>query len=63
MKQLAERHRQMLEEESSIAPDIIRARGYRTITANEARKLGFTGIFPTGADFDEIADTIREGAR
>jgi methylmalonyl-CoA mutase C-terminal domain/subunit len=24
------------------------------------RELGFRGIFPTGADFDEIADFIRE---
>jgi methylmalonyl-CoA mutase C-terminal domain/subunit len=26
------------------------------------RDLGFTGVFPTGADFDEIADHIRENA-
>ena len=25
-----------------------------------ARELGFTGVFPTGADFDEIAGFIRE---
>ena len=24
------------------------------------RKLGFTGVFPTGSSFDEIADFIRE---
>jgi methylmalonyl-CoA mutase cobalamin-binding subunit len=24
------------------------------------RKLGFTGLFPTGASFDEIAEFIRE---
>ncbi|MHC4470912.1 MAG: cobalamin B12-binding domain-containing protein [Planctomycetota bacterium] len=27
------------------------------------RELGFTGIFPTGAAFEEIADFIRENAR
>ena len=27
------------------------------------RKLGFTGVFPTGADFDAIAEFIRENAR
>jgi methylmalonyl-CoA mutase C-terminal domain/subunit len=27
------------------------------------RELGFGGIFPTGAAFDEIADFIRENAR
>ena len=27
------------------------------------RKLGFAGVFPTGADFDAIADFIREKAR
>jgi methylmalonyl-CoA mutase C-terminal domain/subunit len=26
------------------------------------RKLGFSGIFPTGSSFDEIADFIRENA-
>ena len=26
------------------------------------RELGFGGVFPTGADFDEIADYIRENA-
>ena len=26
------------------------------------RKLGFTGVFPTGASFDEIAEFIREEA-
>jgi len=26
------------------------------------KKLGFTGVFPTGADLDEIADFIRERA-
>jgi methylmalonyl-CoA mutase C-terminal domain/subunit len=26
------------------------------------RELGFGGVFPTGADFDEIADFIRGGA-
>ena len=25
------------------------------------RALGFSGVFPTGADFDEIADFLREG--
>ena len=27
------------------------------------RDLGFDGVFPTGADFDEIADHIRESAK
>jgi len=27
------------------------------------RKLGFAGVFPTGADFDAIAEFIRENAR
>jgi methylmalonyl-CoA mutase C-terminal domain/subunit len=27
------------------------------------RALGFTGIFPTGADFDAIADFVRGGER
>ena len=40
---LSEYHRQMLEQESAISPDVIRARGYRTVTADEARKFGFNG--------------------
>ena len=27
------------------------------------RKLGFTGVFPTGSSFDDIAEFIRENAR
>ena len=27
------------------------------------RELGFTGVFPTGASFDEIATFIEENAR
>jgi methylmalonyl-CoA mutase C-terminal domain/subunit len=27
------------------------------------RALGFAGVFPTGADFDEIADFIRENVK
>lgn len=40
---LSEQHRQMLEVDSGISPDVIQARGYRTVTADEARKYGFTG--------------------
>lgn len=40
---LAGHHRHMLEQESGITPEVIRARGYRTVTAAEARKFGFTG--------------------
>lgn len=40
---LATHHRQMLEAESGITPEIIAARGYRTITSAEARQFGFSG--------------------
>ena len=30
---------------------------------DEIRALGFAGVFPTGADFDEIADFIRENVQ
>lgn len=40
---LAGHHRHMLEQESGITPEVIRARGYRTVTTAEARKFGFTG--------------------
>ncbi len=43
MTHLSEDHRKMLEVESSISPEVIEARGYRTITKDEARKFGFTG--------------------
>ncbi len=36
-------HRKMLEEESAIEPAVIEARGYRSITSQEAREYGFTG--------------------
>ena len=40
---LSESHRLMLEVESAIDPDIIAARGYRTVTTQEARQYGFEG--------------------
>lgn len=40
---LSEQHRTMLEQESGISPEIIEARGYRSITAREAAAYGFTG--------------------
>jgi len=40
---LSESHRQMLEVESAIDPNIIAARGYRTVTTQEARQYGFEG--------------------
>lgn len=40
---LSSQHRQMLELDSGILPEVIAARGYRTVTAAEARKFGFTG--------------------
>jgi hypothetical protein len=38
---LSEHHRHMLEVESAIDPSIIAARGYRSVTADEARRYGF----------------------
>lgn len=43
MDNLAEKHRQMLEIESAISPNVIQARGYRTITdKKELAALGFS---------------------
>ena len=38
---LSEKHRRMLEEESGISPEVIEARGYRTVTAAEAHEYNF----------------------
>ena len=38
-----EKHRRELEEGSAIAPEIRAGRGYRTVTATEARSVGFSG--------------------
>jgi Domain of unknown function (DUF3854) len=40
---LAERHRSEIEEGSAIAPEIRAGRGYKTVTAAEARSVGFSG--------------------
>ena len=41
--QLSPEHRTSLEIDSSISPDVIAARGYRTVTAKvELRRLGFS---------------------
>ncbi len=40
---LSDPHRQMLEQGSAITVEVILARGYRTVTAEEARQYGFTG--------------------
>jgi putative DNA primase/helicase len=40
---LSSNHRHALEQESAISPEVIAARGYRTITARaELRRLGFS---------------------
>lgn len=39
---LAPHHRQMLEQESGITPEVIAARGYRTVTLAEALHYGFS---------------------
>lgn len=41
--QLAAPHRRMLEQDSGISPEVIAARGYRTVTSAEARQFGFGG--------------------
>jgi hypothetical protein len=45
MHSLANEHRAMLERDSGIKPEIIEARGYRTVTVKaELRKLGFSDM-------------------
>ena len=40
---LSPEHRQMLEQESAIAPEVITARGYRTVTSKrDLAELGFS---------------------
>ena len=54
----AELRRQGLEDRLWLAGGVIPRQDRDAV-----RKLGFTGVFPTGADFDAIAEFIRENAR
>jgi methylmalonyl-CoA mutase C-terminal domain/subunit len=59
LEQLAETlRREGLEDKLWMAGGVIPSQDREAV-----RALGFRGVFPTGADFDEIADFLREGGR